>query len=117
VRGDDYSAEDGRAITFSSTKWPDLTAATEVRLTIRRRPGAFAVGAEDDVWLSVADIEDARSVGGATQSVTFEFSASETTKLEPAATAAGKFDVQAKVDGRTLTLVVGRVAVVEDQTR
>jgi len=116
VRGDDYKAEDGRAITFTSTRWPDLTSATELRITVRRRVEAFGGDGEDSVWATSLDEEADRIVGAETQSLTFVLTAAQTAEMVPA-TSAGKFDVQATIAGRVVTLLIGRVTVLEDQTR
>jgi len=121
TRGDDYAVADGRGLLFTSSSWPDLTEVTAVTLTIRRRTQAFAVGEDDEVWLAVADRVASRVLGAGPQTVAFELTAAETAELEPSASArepyAGKYDVQATLGGRVITLAVGVVKVVEDQTR
>lgn len=126
VRGDDYLIDDGRELTFSSTTWPDLTDATDIVLTVRRRREAFGSGS-DPVLISRPDDEDARDVGGATQVLTFELQSEDpgdgedgegnTNDLLPG-DATGKYDIQATLaSGAIVTLTTGVVNVTEDQTR
>lgn len=116
VRGDDYHTDDGRAISFSSEAWPNLTGATEVRITMRRRPQAFNGLGSDDLLLSVTDDATGRQFGGAMQVVRFNLAAANTIYLLPGVNT-GKYDVQATVDGNVLTLVTGLINTIEDQTR
>jgi hypothetical protein len=125
VRGDDYLEAQNREITFSSTDWPDLTGATEVIMTIRRRPEGFSSGSSEQVLLVRKDVSGSRSVGGSPQSVTFELDTGtpdtgetgDTGDLLPG-TGTGKYDVQATLsDASIATLVTGVVNVTEDQTR
>jgi hypothetical protein len=117
VRGDDYAVEEGRALEVVSSSWPDLTAVSEVRLTVRKNPKVFPVGSNaDPVWLSVTDLAANRQTGTGEQLVVFELSAADTGVLEPA-TSAGKYDIQATISGRVITLALGVVHVKEDQTR
>jgi hypothetical protein len=116
VRGDDYLVAEGRALTFTSTGWEDLTSADPIELTIRRRAEAFGSGS-DPVIFTVEDHVASRSVGGATQSITFEFPAASTNNLLPG-TSTGKYDIQATLaSGAIVTLLTGVVSVTEDQTR
>jgi hypothetical protein len=116
VRGDDYDDADGRALSFTATDWPDLTGVTSVTLTVRRRPQAFRGEGTDDVLFSVADTASLRDVGPPSQAVYFEPSSEDTEALLPGV-ATGKYDVEALLGGRRITLVTGLVATVEDQTR
>jgi hypothetical protein len=117
VRGDDYSLVDGRAIEFTSSTWPDLTGLSEARLTIRRNTPALVKGKiSDEVLLTVTDVVASRVLGSGEQLLAFELPASQTADLDPA-THGGKYDVQATVGGRILTLVLSLVTVKEDQTR
>jgi hypothetical protein len=61
VRGDDYLVAEGRALTFTSTGWEDLTSADPIELTIRRRAEAFGSGS-DPVIFTVEDHVASRSV-------------------------------------------------------
>lgn len=126
VRGDDYQEDQARELTFSSDDWPDLTGATEIIMTIRRRREAFGTGS-DPVLLTEQDVLASRVDGAGAQTVVFELHAAEpglgdswtgtTNNLVPGA-ATGKYDVQATLaDTDIVTLVVGNVNVVEDQTR
>lgn len=113
VRGDDYTEDLGREITFSSESWPDLTNSF-VEITIRRRREAFGTGS--DGVLVNAEAIDVNTIGNA-QVVTFELNTALTTTLLPGVST-GKFDVQAILaDNSVVTLVTGLVTVTEDQTR
>jgi hypothetical protein len=117
VRGDDYATEVGRSIVFSSSDWPDLTAATVIRMSVRRSARVALGGLQDDALLfSHDDTALSRVVGAAPQSITFDLPASKTARLNPGLRS-GKFDVQATIDGKIVTLIAGNVTVVEDQTR
>jgi len=133
VRGDDYRAEDQRAIEITSSDWPDLTGA-EVKMTMRRRKEAFGSGS-DPIWFTVSDTYSLRVTGvvGA-QAVYFELTKTDTAALVPG-TSTGKWDVQAilattspstspspspsvgESAGNVVTLAQGTVTVIEDQTR
>jgi len=126
VRGDDYQEDQGRELTFTSDDWPDLTGATEIVMTVRRRREAFGSGS-DPVLLTEQDVVASRVDGTGAQTVVFELHSAEpglgdlwtgtTNALIPGA-ATGKYDVQATLaDDDVVTLVVGNVNVVEDQTR
>jgi hypothetical protein len=115
TRNDSYYIDDGPIPTFTRTGWVDLTDATEIRLTIRRRPPVAAD--EDPLLLTVTDREDSRVFGAGEQTVAFEMSAEDTADLVPGANA-GKYDIQATFpDGHIRTLETGLVTVIEDQTR
>ena len=130
VRGDDYLVADGRAISFSSDDWPDLSDGTyypAVTLTIRRRREAFNTGS-DPVIIARRDVDASRVAGGGSQTVVFELQSADlvspvgeeegnTADLLPG-TATGKYDVQAVLEnGSVVTLATGTVNVTEDQTR
>jgi hypothetical protein len=115
VRGDDYAVADGRGLTFTSDDWPDLTGATEFRLTARRRDS-------DAKLFEKTDRAASRVLGAGTQVLVFELTPSETGVLPPTTqkrleSSEAKFDVQATLDGRILTLAFGTIDVAEDQTR
>ncbi len=126
VRGDDYTLAENRSIEFTSAAWPDLTGATEVFLTLRRRAEGFTSGGTSDpILISRDDVPGSRIVGGGSQTVVFELDndtpgdgESGDTGALLVGTAAGKFDVQATLaSGDIVTLVLGVVNVTEDQTR
>lgn len=87
VQGDDYANADGRALSWSSTSWPDLTGATI----------AFNVGDGDLVVAGTVV-----SSGGATQTVRAEPTAAQTATLaatgRPTRTP-HRYDVTATLDG------------------
>lgn len=116
VRGDDYSSEESRELSFSSSDWPDLTGAV-ITMTVRRRAEAFGSGS-DGVLFTLDDTPGERSAGGDPQSVTFEPTNAMTDDLLPG-DSTGKFDIQATLSpsGRVVTLSTGLVTVTEDQTR
>ncbi len=115
VRGDDYDADDGRAISFESDSWPDLTGAT-VTMTVRRRREAFISGS-DPILFTKADETGTRVPGVGTQTIYFDLTPTETDTLLPG-TLTGKYDVQAALSGGNIvTLITGLVSVTEDQTR
>lgn len=116
VRGDDYAFAQSRHLTFTSSSWPNLTGATEVRMTVRRRSEAFGSGS-DPVWFTATDRAASRVFGVGSQTVVFELTDTNTLTLTPE-TAAGKYDIQATLGtGEIITLVTGVVNVTEDQTR
>ena len=116
VREDDYKAGDGRAVSFSSDSWPDLTGAT-VTMTIRRRREAFANRGSDSILASKDDSSGLRVVGSGTQTIYFDLTTTETTPLLPG-TATGNYDVEATLSNSNIvTLITGLVSVTEDQTR
>lgn len=127
VRGDDYPADQLGAIPpFTSSDWPDLTGATEIRLTVRERP--IPPDTEDPVLFTLTDTTASRVDGAGEQSVTFEPLSAPgdpvlhgqvggTADLIPGR-ARGKWDIQATLaDGTVKTLALGLVDVLEDQTR
>ena len=86
-------------------------------MTIRRNTPAFVAGKQSDVvLLTETDVTAERVVGAGEQMVVFELPAAKTVNLEPAVHG-GKYDVQATVDGKIITLVISLVTVKEDQTR
>lgn len=115
TRNDSYYLADGPIPTFTREGWPDLTDATEVKLTVRRRPPVAAD--EDPVLLSVTDREASRIVGAEEQTVAFEMTVEDTADLVPGQNA-GKYDIQVTwADGHERTIETGLVTVTEDQTR
>jgi hypothetical protein len=133
VRGDDYKSQDGRALTFSSENWPDLTGA-QITMTVRRRREAFGSGS-DPILFSMSDTYALRTTSGTgNQTLIFEPTRTETINLIPGYTTA-KWDIQAILAtvgpslspspspssgapaGNVITLMVGMATVVEDQTR
>jgi hypothetical protein len=115
VRGDDYDAADSREISFSSTGWADLTGATAVTLSIRKRASKTGLGTT--LRATISDTSGSRVVGGGTQTVVFEPTAAQTADLD-VGTAACVYDVQATLaSGNIVTLSSGVVNVTEDQTR
>jgi hypothetical protein len=115
VRGDDYAAADGRALQFTADDWPNLTGLSEAKLTARHRSA-------DMKLFEKTDLVSARILGSGTQKLVFELTPAQTGTLPPTpfkklAANEVKFDVQAIVSDRILTLVRGTVDVVEDQTR
>jgi hypothetical protein len=116
VRGDDYKAADSRQVTFTATTWPNLTGVTSVTLTMRDRDARVSSGGTDPVVFSVMDVVASRVVGSGTQTLVFEFDDTDTDGLD-VGTAAAKYDVEALLSTRHLTLVTGLVNVTEDQTR
>lgn len=117
VRSDDYYEADGRHLSFASSDWPDLTGATEIKLTVRRRAEAFTAAGED-VLFAVTDKLASRVTGAGAQTVVFELPTASTALLL-VGTATGKYDIQAKLitSAHIITLVTGLVNVTEDQTR
>ncbi len=107
VRGDDYLAADGRAPAWSSDDWPDLTAAA-VQLTARDKTSG-------DVALSAAG--EVTVAGAGDQTVRVELPTAATSVLRVGAQRY-VFDVEATLaGGSVVTLVMGTVNVLEDQTR
>jgi len=115
TRGDDYLEAEGRELGFSSADWPDLTGATAIVLSLRKR--AANTGRGSTLWATVAHRAAGLVVGSGTQTVEFEPDATDTADLEPGG-AAGIYDVQATLaSGSIVTLVTGSITVIEDQTR
>ena len=111
VRGDHYLKADGRQLAFSSDGWPDLTGITEAKLSVR---GALPPKA---LLFAATDVVADRVIGAGVQSLVFELTAVNTEALILGVDA-GKFDVQVLLsNARILTLVLGTVTVLEDQTR
>lgn len=107
TRGDDYAQAEGRAIELSSEAWPDLTGLTSVTLTVRSR--------KSDAVL-FTKVGTAPVVGAGSQTVRFEPAAADTAALEPVGLTA-KFDVEAVLSTRKITIASGLVNVTEDITR
>lgn len=106
VRGDDYAAADGRALSWTDTggAWPDLTGATIV-LTAQR-------AGQPHVW----DVT-CLNPGDDEQTLQAEPTSAQTALLHPGQRGY-KFDIQATLaNTRVVTLVLGVVSVTEDQTR
>lgn len=100
IKGDDYSAVDGRDLTWTDTSsiWPDLAGATF----------AFSVSRSANIELTVTTVTHTLGV------ISVQLTAANTDTLTP-----GKsfFDIQATLaNGRTATLVMGRITVVRDYT-
>ncbi len=128
TRGDDYPAEHaGRIPAFTSSDWPDLTDAQEIRMTVRVRNPQTGEG--EDIIFTLLDTESERVAGDEEQSVTVEPlhapdgspAANEqvggTDDLTPGNNTA-VWDIQATLeDGTIKTLVKGKVDVIEDETR
>jgi hypothetical protein len=115
VRGDDYLNAEGRVLQFSSATWPDLTAASAIVLSIRKRASATGLGST--LRATVAHRAAGLVAGGGTQTVEFEPSASDLATID-VGTAACVYDVQATLaSGSIVTLQTGAVNVTEDQTR
>lgn len=124
IRGDDYLV--GVLPAFTSAAWPDLTGASEVRLTIRRRPTTSLPTDIDSSVLTMTDTTSARVVGAGTQSVLFEPKVNGGgannqvggTKDLPTGPNSAKWDIQATLaNGALRTLAYGLMTVIEDQTR
>jgi hypothetical protein len=112
VRGDDYDASEGPAISFTRDAWSFLVGKDidEVRWTVRSY-------STDEVLFTITDTEDLRSIEASGATFAFEPSSDETGEL-PIGAKAGKHDVQVTYDGGNVrTLLLGRVTVLEDQTR
>ncbi len=113
VRGDDYKEADARGVSFSSDDWPNLTGATAVKLTMRKRVGARGT----TLWAAIDHKVASFVPGVGNQTVVFEPTKTHTASLEPG-TRSGIFDVEATLaSGHIVTLVTGTINVTEDQTR
>lgn len=95
VQGDDYIDSIGRAITWSSTAWLDLTSATAV---------TFETWNKRDRGKKFSKAMTATATGGATQTVQLELTSSETIGLRPSVDEYA-FRVVATIGGGTVTLV------------
>ena len=114
VRGDDYLNAEGRVLAFSSTGWTDLTGATAIVLSLRKRVNGLGTTLRGTVAHRVAGFVPASS---GTQTVEFEPLTAVTTLLD-IGTAAVAYDIQATLaSGSIVTLQTGVVNVTEDQTR
>jgi len=105
VRGDDYSAADGRALQWTGY-FPDLTGAT-ITFTIASR--------RDYQAIVQATCTAAPGTEGA-WTVTAELTSAQTSLLNPYDTSY-VYDVEAVIDSRHVTLVRGRVEVLPDANR
>lgn len=106
VRGDDYLNTDSRAVEFSSTGWPDLTAdgGAAVTLTIRLKASREV---ELTVTGTVVDADTCR----------FDLTHTLTDELTPSSKG-HIFDVEAILGNDSyVTLVLGDCTVLEDVTR
>lgn len=119
VKGDAYKSTRSRTVTFSRTTWPNLTAATEVRMTVRSN----VEGSIDEAIFTVTDASALRVVGVGSQSVSFELADTDTDDLTAGALTA-LYDVQATFADGPVTLEVsdipagiGGVDVYDHQTR
>jgi hypothetical protein len=101
VRGDDYAHADNRALTWSSTSWPDLTGATVTFSAKPRRGGT--------TFTKAATVVNATTVR-------LELTAADTNSL--VADAKYDFDLQAElaVSERVVTLFFGVMTCKEDVT-
>ena len=101
-QGDDYANVDGRALDWSGTTWPDLTAAT-ILFLVRAQTGAAFSKAGTVV-----------SAGGATQTVRVELTDDETALLE-AWPAESELRIRATLaSGGKATIVDSTLSVIED---
>jgi hypothetical protein len=102
VQGDDYNASDNRELSFTSTDWPDLTSPSDATVTMTANKAG-----EASAFSVTGSVVDASTVQ-------FEPTAAQT------AIAIGlwNFDVQATLatSSRVITLVRGKMTVLEDQT-
>lgn len=106
VRGDDYFNADGRALTFSSTGWPDLTGVISLSFTGRGDPS--------DV-IGFITTGSAVMAGSSSQTVRFEVASSQTINL---GAGAYKFDVAAVLsNAHKATLAIGSLTLYADMTR
>lgn len=100
VRGDDYNADDDRALRWTGA-WPDLTNAEGVTFTARRRAGG-------DTFTATGEITGA-------QEVQVELVAADTEDLR---TGTYSYDVEAILEsGNKVTLAMGRLILYPDETR
>jgi len=116
VQGDSYLKADDREVAFTSSSWPNLTAATAIVLTIRKRAAKSGLGTT--LWATIAHRSAGLVSGTGSQTIEFEPSVANTTALATTGTAAGTYDVQATLaSGSIATLVTGQVNVTQEQTR
>ena len=105
VRGDDYTAALGRALSWTSDAWPDLAGAT-IRFSLQR------IGASE------ADLTVAGSVvqaGTGEQTVQVELTHDDTASLQPGVNAY-LYDVEARISEAVVTLARGYGSVLADVT-
>lgn len=104
VRGDDYSASDGRALEWDLTDAAGLTGATVV----------FGVEVDGtDVTLGTGSV---LTPGEATQTLRVELTAAETTDLDESPAQGWPYTVTAVRDGRRLSYLTGRARVRDNHT-
>lgn len=101
VWGDDYSATDSRQITWTSASWPDLTGATVAFNYWNPK----SKGDRGSVAMSLG------SVGGASQSVYLELTNTQTKEFS-IGERVYKYEVEATISSRKVTLVFGEKAFV-----
>lgn len=101
--GDDYNNLDGRALEWSSSDWPDLTAAT-ITLYLRAPDGS-----------KFSKAGSAPVVGSGSQTARVELTAAETATLIDWPTPSTlRLRATLAVSGRIVTLVTGVLTVAED---
>lgn len=99
VRGDDYNADDDRALRWTGA-WPELTGT--IAFTARRIAGG------DPLLTAAGEITGA-------QEVQVELVGTDTDDLRPGTY---RYDVQATLtSGRKVTLAIGRLTLIPDETR
>lgn len=104
IRGDDYSATDGRALEWELTDAADLTGATVV----------FGIEVDGtDVTLGTGSV---LTPGEATQTLRVELTAAETTDLDESQAQGWPYTVTAVRDGRRLSYLTGRARVRDNHT-
>lgn len=105
VRGDDYSNTDSRSLqweTDDAATWPTLTSAT-ITLTAENDSGTQVLTKTGAVVTAT----------GTNKKVRVELAAADTASITPATY---RFDVQAVISTRKITLVRGLLTIVEDFT-
>lgn len=103
VRGDSYKDAQGRAFAFTSSDWPDLTEAT---LVFTAKKGSS----------TITGTVIKSDVGGSSQTIKVELSSTATAAAAVALPANPyRWDVQATIDGETITIIPnGTLLVAED---
>lgn len=118
VRGDDYFYADGatQTVEFANSAWPDLTGASEVKLTVRGNEGTPL---NDTLLFDATDNAAVRVVGGpgTEQKVRFDLTNAKTATVLVGVNTM-KFDVRAVLaSGRRRRLARGTGTGIEEQTR